>query len=58
VDGNIVSNTVKNHIWGSMWTGSYSTLEVPSIPTEPGEYILEIYFNSMVAHKQSFTVVQ
>ena len=58
VDGDIVSNTVKNHIWGSMWTGSYSTLEVPSIPTEPGEYTLEIYFNSMVAHKQSFTVVQ
>ncbi len=58
VDGNIVSNTVKSETWVSMWLRFYCELDVPSLPTEPGEYNIEIYFDSMFVHKQDFTVVE
>lgn len=56
-DGKLVSSTVKSETWISMWLNYYCELDVPSIPAEPGEYTIEIYFNSMFAHKQTFTVV-
>ena len=57
-DGKIISNTIKTQTWLSMWLRFYCELDVPSIPAEPGEYTIEIYFNSMFAHKQTFTVVE
>jgi serine/threonine protein kinase len=56
-DGKLVSNTVKSETWISMWLNYYCELDVPSIPDVAGEYTIEIYFNSMFAHKQTFTVV-
>ena len=56
-DGKLVSNTVKSETWISMWLNYYCELDVPSIPDVAGVYTIEIYFNSMFAHKQTFTVV-
>ena len=56
-DGKLVRNTVKSETWISMWLNYYCELDVPSIPDVAGEYTIEIYFNSMFAHKQTFTVV-
>lgn len=57
-DGKIVSNTVKSETWVSMWLRFYCELDVPALPTEAGEYTIEIYFDSMFVHKQDFTVTE
>jgi hypothetical protein len=39
-----------------MWDGSWCCLDVPSIPTTPGDYNLSVYFNSMAVTLLYFTV--
>ena len=47
--------------WNDMWDGAnyrYCELDLPAMPTEPGEYTLYIYFNNLAASTISFTVTE
>jgi hypothetical protein len=41
-----------------MWYQYYCELDVPALPSQAGEYTMQIYFNGMIAHEQAFTVTE
>ena len=42
--------------WTYLWDDAHCELDVPTIPTEPGEYSLDIYFNGMAVARDFFTI--
>ena len=42
--------------WGDMWTNYNCKMPIPTIPTQPGTYTLEVYFNGELANVQEFTI--
>lgn len=56
--GELVSSASTSALWRNMWYRRYCELDVPAIPDTPGNYSIEIYFNGMTAHQQSFTVAE
>ena len=57
-EGKIVKIGSTSQSWTSMWFQSYGELTIPEMPTEAGEYTIEIYFNSAFVHKQNFSVTE
>ena len=57
-EGNLVSLSSSESSWVYMWDGSWCCLDVPSIPTTPGDYNLSVYFNSMAVTLLYFTVTE
>ncbi|MBO5952554.1 MAG: fibronectin type III domain-containing protein [Oscillospiraceae bacterium] len=55
--GRLISSETSSQTWTSMWYRRYCELDVPTIPTEPGEYTIEIFFNGASAHNQVFQIV-
>ncbi len=51
-----VSKASQNTRWNDMWDWIYGELDIPSLPTTAGTYIMEIYFNDMLAGTQEFTI--
>ncbi|MBR4017573.1 MAG: protein kinase [Oscillospiraceae bacterium] len=51
----IASSQTKS--WSDMWSNYNCKLEIPSMPATPGTYTIEIYFNSGLAHTQSFKII-
>ncbi len=43
-------------IWGDMWTNYNCKMPIPTMPTQPGTYTLEVYFNGGLANVQAFTI--
>ena len=44
-----------------MWDGAnyrYCELDIPAMPTEPGEYTLYLYFNNLAASTIQFTITE
>ena len=56
--GKLISCETTGQTWTSMWYKYYGELDIPSIPSVPGNYTIEVYFNGMWAHEQSFKVVE
>jgi hypothetical protein len=54
--GNIVNTSSATQTWKSMWSGKYCELNIPTMPTAPGNYTISIYFNGGLANEQSFTI--
>jgi len=54
--GSLVSYASSVSAWRDMWYRRYCELNVPAIPDVPGTYTIEVYFNGMTAHEQTFTV--
>ena len=46
------------YMWHELWSRKYCALDVLSIPTEPGEYYLNIYFNNMAVSQLQFTITE
>ena len=44
--------------WVDMWSKNYCHLTVPALPTTPGNYTIEIYFNGQSLCDTSFTVTE
>ena len=57
-DGKLISSETSGQTWTSMWYKYYGELDIPSIPSVPGEYTSEVYFNGAWVHEQSFKVVE
>ena len=56
-NGGYVSSAVKNDIWSAMWDRGYCELDIPSIPTNTGNYRIAILFNGAVVNDSSFTII-
>ena len=57
-DGKLLSTSLVDETWSKMWTEMHGEIDLPNIPTEAGEYTVEVYFNSTFVHEQSFTVIE
>ena len=53
--GKIVSTATQSRTWTSMWYRGFGRINIPALPQSAGEYTLEVYFNSALAHTQSFS---
>ena len=57
-DGKIVSANTSAQSWTSMWYQFYCELDIPALPNQAGNYTMQVYFNGMFAHEQTFTVTE
>ncbi len=51
----------EKQVWRTLWENTdyrYCELDIPSVPTAPGEYTLQIYFNGYAAATASFTITE
>lgn len=60
-NGNVLSKYVseKNEIWEDLWySDNYHNceLDIPKVPTEPGNYSVSIYFNYFAMASTNFTI--
>ena len=55
-EGNPVSSSIKTYHWRDMWSKYYCELDIPNMPSTPGNYIISVYFNGGLAAEQAFTV--
>lgn len=42
--------------WEGMWLGGHCDLTVPTVPTDAGEYTLEVYFDGKLLETLAFTI--
>ena len=56
--GKLISSETTAQTWTSMWYKYYGELDIPSIPSVPGNYTIEVYFNGAWVHEQAFKVVE
>lgn len=59
VDAKLISETEDD--WHDLWIGydtQYGGLDIPTIPTQPGDYTVSIYFNGMFVASAPFSIVQ
>ena len=56
LDGNLVCSSSSESSWVYMWNGSYCALNVPTIPTTPGKYTMNLYFNNMAVTQLQFEI--
>lgn len=57
-EGKLISSNITQARWVDMWYKRYCELDIPEIPTAPGTYTIEIYFNGTFLHSQEFTVTE
>ena len=57
-NGKLISSETTAQTWTSMWYKYYGELDIPSIPSTPGNYTIEVYFNGEWVHEQNFKVVE
>ena len=61
--GNVLPDFVSEEMtyWKKIWTGGDSKngeLDVPKVPTAPGDYVLNLYFNGMAVAELNFTITE
>lgn len=58
-NGSVINSEVLNQTWTSLWYKGYCELDLPALPTVPGTYTAEIYFNGayITIEPIAFTVV-
>ena len=55
-DGAIVHVCFTEEEWGDMWTSGYGTFDIPSLPSLPGSYMLEMYIDGGLVHQTDITI--
>ena len=56
-EGNIVSYSHYTRTWDDMWYQYHCEMNVPKVPTEPGNYTMTIYYNGLYTGVVEFTIV-
>lgn len=56
-ENRLVSAETQSQTWRKMWYQRYCELDIPQMPTVPGTYSLDIYFNGMYVTTQNFTII-
>lgn len=49
---------ITSDTWLNMWYKNYCELDIPVMPTIPGEYTIEVFFNGGLVVTQPFTISQ
>lgn len=57
-NNNIVSVSTTSSTWRNMWYRNYCELDIPAIPQAPGEYTIQVYFNSAIAYTGTFSIAE
>jgi hypothetical protein len=55
-NNHLQSSNSTTETWKKMWHKRYCELDIPQMPTAPGTYTIDIYFNDMFVTSQTFTV--
>lgn len=55
-DGTLLQTASEELLWDTLWAENVCTLSVPTVPAEPGHYVLSIYFSGGLAAQVEFTV--
>lgn len=55
-DGAIVHTCFTEEEWGDMWSNGYGTFDIPSLPSLPGSYSLEMYIDGGLVHQTDVTI--
>ena len=60
-EGNVLLDLVKDTTatWSALWNdrSRYCELDIPAIPSRPGKYTVEVYFNSQLLVEKSLTIL-
>ena len=56
MDGNLICTSTSESSWIYMWYQFYCELDIPTMPTAPGEYNLNVYFNNKAISQLQFTI--
>ena len=60
-EGKVIPSLVRTKVssWRDLWpgTGKYCYLDIPVMPTELGDYTLEVYFNGATALTKNFSII-
>lgn len=57
-NGRVTGVSTTESIWRNIWYYGEGSLDLPALPTEPGEYTAYIYFNGAFAASQAFTMTE
>ena len=57
-EGTPISWDSNQRTWREMWVQNDCYLTVPALPSEPGNYTLDLYFNSQFVCNSSFTITE
>ena len=59
-DGNVRSELLEKDTqnWRKMWTKRYCYLTIPNLPTEAGDYAVEVYFDGAHVLAENFTITE
>lgn len=55
-EGQIISHSSFAKTWNDMWEMSYSEIDIPQVPSIPGDYTVTIYFNGNFVTEKAFTI--
>ena len=55
-DGNLICSSSSEASWVYMWEDGYCALNVPTLPTAPGSYTMNLYFNNMAVTQLQFEI--
>ena len=56
--GDIVNTAAQTQTWNDMWYWSYSDIDLPSLPTTAGTYVVSIYFNGQLAGEVTLNIIE
>ncbi len=54
--GNVVNTLTVERTWTEMWYRGFSKLDLPALPSLPGEYTAEVYYNGTHVATKRFTI--
>lgn len=57
-DGTLISSAIQSNTWSSWWYRNYGEFDIPSLPSTPGEYKIDVYFNGALAGQETFTITE
>ena len=56
-DGEFVSAETEIRTWDAMWNERHGTFQIPTMPTEVGQYTVDVYFDGAYAFSHSFEMI-
>lgn len=60
-EGNVIPSLVRTKVlpWRNLWpgVGKYCYLDIPAMPTEYGDYSVEVYFNGATVLAKDFSII-
>ena len=57
-EGQVLSDLIRTEtkVWKNIWKNRYCSLDIPAMPSDPGNYTIEVYFNNALALSKEFKI--